>query len=167
MMDLQVAIFLLIFLSLSSLATIGICFVEIRSCWRQYRLRVETQRLRKMNIIVDESEECIVENVVDKDLVLEAALEPSTGTTATILAMEPNHYNHFNHDQFSEQDYETFPYHHSHHSVQNVPELYHHQAMFSPNIEEVFSSNNHQHHLIYASSHAAQRFQQRGMGAFV
>ena len=44
MMDLQVAIFLLIFLSLSCLATLGICFVEIRSCWRQYRLRIETQR---------------------------------------------------------------------------------------------------------------------------
>ncbi len=36
-MDLQVAIFLLIFLSISSLATIGICFVELRSCWRNYR----------------------------------------------------------------------------------------------------------------------------------
>jgi hypothetical protein len=44
MMDLQVAIFLLIFLSLSCLATLGICYVEIRSCWRQYRLSIETQR---------------------------------------------------------------------------------------------------------------------------
>lgn len=117
-----------------------------------------------MNIIVDESDECIVDNV-DKDLVLEAALaEPSTGTTATIIAMEPNHYNHFtsNHDQFNgEQDYELA--YHPHHSVQNIPELYHqHQAMFNPNLDEVFSSNNH--HLIYAHH---QRFQQRGMGAFV
>ena len=59
MMDLQVAIFLLIFLSLSSLATIGICFVEIRSCWRQYRLKVETQRLRKLNIIVDDADQIL------------------------------------------------------------------------------------------------------------
>lgn len=44
-MDLQVAIFLLIFLSLSSLATLGICYVEIRSCWRNYRMR-KTQKTR-------------------------------------------------------------------------------------------------------------------------
>ena len=37
-MDFEVAIFLLIFLSLGVLATVGICFVEIRSCWRNYRL---------------------------------------------------------------------------------------------------------------------------------
>lgn len=60
MMDLQVGIFLLIFLSLSSLATIGICFVEIRSCWRQYRLKVETKKLRKLNIL-DENEELAID----------------------------------------------------------------------------------------------------------
>ena len=38
-MDIEIAIFLLLFLSLSLLATIGICFVEIRSCWRNYRTR--------------------------------------------------------------------------------------------------------------------------------
>jgi hypothetical protein len=43
-MDLQVAIFLLIFLSISSLATIGICFVELRSCWRNYRSRNSTKQ---------------------------------------------------------------------------------------------------------------------------
>jgi len=43
-MDLQVAIFLLIFLSISSLATIGICFAELRSCWRNYRSRHTTKQ---------------------------------------------------------------------------------------------------------------------------
>ena len=38
MMDLQVTLFLLI------VATLGFCCVEIRSCWRQYRLSIETQR---------------------------------------------------------------------------------------------------------------------------
>lgn len=42
-MDLQVAIFLLIFLSISSLATLGICFVELRSCWRNYRAKHESK----------------------------------------------------------------------------------------------------------------------------
>jgi len=38
-MDPNAAIFLLSFLSVSSLATLGICFVELRSCWRSYRER--------------------------------------------------------------------------------------------------------------------------------
>ena len=33
--------------------SVGICFVEIRSCWRQYRFRVEMQRLRKLNVNID------------------------------------------------------------------------------------------------------------------
>lgn len=42
-MDFEVAVFLLIFLSLGVLATVGICFVEIRSCWRNYRLEKSQQ----------------------------------------------------------------------------------------------------------------------------
>lgn len=54
-MDLQVAVFLLIFLSISSLATIGICFVEIRSCWRNYRRRRHRKRHDLATILMDGS----------------------------------------------------------------------------------------------------------------
>ena len=43
-MDLQVTLFLLIFLPLSFLATLRFCCVEIRSCWRHCRLSIQTQR---------------------------------------------------------------------------------------------------------------------------
>lgn len=43
-MDLQVAVFLLIFLSISSLATLGICFIELRSCWRNHVLKKTRKR---------------------------------------------------------------------------------------------------------------------------
>ena len=43
-MDLQVTLFLLIFLPLSFFATLGFCCVEIRSCWRHCRLSIQTQR---------------------------------------------------------------------------------------------------------------------------
>jgi hypothetical protein len=65
MMDLQVAIFLLIFLSLSSLATIGICIVELRSCWRQYRFRIECLKLRKLNLTVENVEH--LSNIANPD----------------------------------------------------------------------------------------------------
>lgn len=179
-MDLQVAIFLLIFLSLSCLATLGICYVEIRSCWRQYRLSIETQRLRKLNIIIGDEDAIInVDNVVDKECVLEAALEPATTAILAAAAVGSsendqyhfsgleNHLNHFDLDIGQYQDLPTV--------VQPQPPVtstdYHNNTNASPHNghdrmiafhEDVFSANNH--HLIYAASH--QRFQ-RDMGAFV
>ena len=165
MMDLQVAIFLLIFLSLSSLATIGICFVEIRSCWRQYRLRVETQRLRKLNIIVEEGDHELVVGAADQNgdkecnnAVLEAALEPAS---ALIAAEQNSHQHpyvtHMNHvDQHGDLDLENNHDMMDHSAEQAYHGLYHQH----PRSHEVFAPHHHQ--LIYASHHFP-----RGMGAFV
>ena len=86
-MDLQVAIFLLIFLSLSCLATLGICYVEIRSCWRQYRLSIETQRhvFASQNRLIFLSEDYTAQwNLEIPELIMNK-LRMSTTTYSTAL----------------------------------------------------------------------------------
>ena len=126
-MDLQVAIFLLIFLSLSSLATIGICFVEIRSCWRQYRLKVETKKLRKLNIL-DDNEELTIEH--DNDCVIETDQDMDQPqilyNPSTHLDPHPHPHpsEHFNPPQ---EEYHQQPQH-FHHQIEevfmNIPKKY-------------------------------------------
>jgi len=157
MMDLQVGIFLLIFLSLSSLATIGICFVEIRSCWRQYRLKVETKKLRKLNIL-DENEELAID--ADNECVIGLDADPSGEMDqnqsilySTGCQMNP-----------------SAPLEHHEHVLQ--PEDQYSQPTFHNQIEEVYLNN---HQLIYHAGHhrlphprsQGDPRQQQHLGAFV
>lgn len=98
---------------------------------------------------MDEADE-IVENVVDKDCVLEAAFEPA------IIAMEPansSHYNNFSDQvlpvQMENEQYDFHPV-----PVSNPD----YSGFYNPGMEDF----NHQ--LIYASNH---RFQRNSVGAFV
>ena len=128
-----------------------------------------------MNIIVDDEDAVInVDNVVDKEVVLEAALEPAAtailAASAAVTGSENDQYhfpNHLNHFDLDIGQYHDLPppiqppvtsnadYHN------NSAQGGHSGGMFH---EDVFSGNGNNHHLIYAASH--QRFQ-RGMGAFV
>ena len=163
MMDLQVGIFLLIFLSLSSLATIGICFVEIRSCWRQYRLKVETKKLRKLNILdeneeltIDPDNECLALEAADNEMEQHQILynpglnplanNPSAPIEHHAVALASNEH------------------------ILQQPEEYN-QPAFHNQIEEVYLNN---HQLIYHSGHhrlpahaRSQGDPRQHLGAFV
>jgi hypothetical protein len=77
-MDIEIAIFLLLFLSLGLLATIG---VEIRSCWRNYRMR----KYRHENyLMVEPPDECIC-NIVPQ------AMTSSMMVTTTSDIADANH----------------------------------------------------------------------------
>lgn len=177
-MDLQVAIFLLIFLSLSSLATIGICFVEIRSCWRQYRFRVEMQKLRKLNLAVENANgEIVVPSTAlinDKDhCLLESAMDPMLEqpiiNSYGIMVDPSEHHNpmdlesnsdhlllpHNSSETFELSHFDTSPAHHSAPGVMYHHGNHHHDHQA---LEEMFHSQ-----MIYSSPHRLSC----GMGAFV
>ena len=166
MMDLQVAVFLIIFLSLSSLATIGICFVEIRSCWRQYRFRVETQKLRRLNLTVEHLEEVIEKDAAAVQQILEhqplKPLEPSTPYLFQHLDHLDMEHDKWNHHVLSPPVSEP-AYH--------MQRLYHDHQPPRPEFglrrnldQDDFEDATNNHHFIYASHH---RTNHMGIGAFV